>query len=251
MSAMSLKKAVVLISLLLTNQAWAGICPITVKNDVILTSVGEVKVENTQDKLRINKNGHVFINDNELKLTLEQKQAIEEYQQQLANYLPSIVDFTDKGFAAASEFVSDIETSFNAEGSFESVKEKINDYKQTAKQQFYQGKDLVLEQNFFQDIETGWKQDLELMVQSLDKELFSSVFNSLSNKMKEGEFNFSELQQQFSDVQSSINTKIKEHKQEMKKEAGALCDSATEIADEEQQLHELIPELKAYPAFTI
>ncbi|MUI52996.1 YggN family protein [Aliivibrio fischeri] len=248
---MSAKKMIATAMLIISGNAWASMCPVNVENDVLLTQNGEVKVEKSQDKLRIDQDGRVFVNGKELQLTQKQKEAIERYQQQVSTYIPEIVDFTDKGIAAANDFVSEIETSFDAKGSFEGVKTKIDEYGHTAKQKFYQGKDMVLEHDFFKEVDTTWKQDFEVMMQSMDKELFASVFNSLSLKMQEGELNFTELQQQFADVQVKIKEKMKQHSTEMKDEAQNLCDSAKGIAQDEQQLHQLIPELQPYPVFSI
>ena len=245
------KKIIALGMLVASSSTWAAMCPVTVENDLLLSPTGEVKVDTAQDKLRINQDGQVFINGKALELTQEQKQAIEKYQQQVAEYMPSVVDFTDKGIAAANDVVNEIETSFDAKGSFDSVKSKIDEYGVTAKHKFYQGKDLILEHDFFNEVDTTWKKDFEVMIQSLDKELFASVFNSLSDKMQNGELNFSELQQQFSEVQTSIKAKMNEHSKEIKEDAQELCDSAKEIAEEEKTLHQLIPELQPYPVFTI
>ncbi|KAB2823665.1 DUF2884 family protein [Aliivibrio finisterrensis] len=245
------KKIIALGMLVLTSNTWAAMCPVTVENDLLLTPAGEVKVDKAQDKLRIDQNGRVFVNGEELDLTQEQKLAIKKYQQQVASYMPSVVEFADKGIAAATDFVNEIEISLDAEGSFGSVKNKIDEYGVTAKKKFYKGKDLVLEHDFFKEVDTTWKNDFEVMIQSLDKELFASVFNSLSDKMQNGELNFSELQQQFADVQASIKTKMNENSKEIKADAQELCDSAKEIADQEKTLHELVPELQSYPVFTI
>lgn len=248
---MSVKKIIVASLLVMSSNAWAAMCPVNVENDLLLTQSGEVKVEKVQDKLRIDQDGRVFVNGEELQLTQKQKEAVEHYQQQVSAYIPNVVDFTDKGIAAANEFVREIETSFDAKGSFDGVKNKIDQYGATAKQKFYQGKDMVLEHDFFKQVDTSWKQDFDVMMQSMDKELFASVFNSLSMKMQDGELNFTELQQQFADVQVKIKNKIKQHSAEMKEEAQTLCDSAKSLAKDEQELHQLIPELQAYPVFSI
>ncbi|OCH19938.1 YggN family protein [Aliivibrio sp. 1S128] len=248
---MRTKNIIALAMLMISSNSWANMCPVNVENDVVLTPSGEVKVDNAQDKLRIDHDGRVYVNGKELDLTASQKQAVEKYQQQVSDYIPTVVDFTDKGIAAANDFVSEIETSFDAEGSFDAVKIKIDEYGVTAKQKFYQGKNLILEHDFFKEVNTTWKQDFEVMIKSLDKEIFASVFNSLSDKMTEGELNFSELQQQFADAQTAMKSKMEEHRVEVKQEAQELCDSAKDIAAEEQDLHQLIPELKAYPVFTI
>jgi hypothetical protein len=248
---MRTKNIIALAMLMISSNSWANMCPVNVENDVVLTPSGEVKVDNAQDKLRIDHDGRVYVNGKELDLTVSQKKAVEKYQQQVSDYIPTVVDFTDKGIAAANDFVSEIETSFDAEGSFDAVKIKIDEYGVTAKQKFYQGKNLILEHDFFKEVNTTWKQDFEVMIKSLDKELFASVFNSLSDKMQKGELNFTELQQQFVDVQSSIKMKMEEHKVDIKKDAQHLCDSAKDIAMDEEQLHKIVPELQLYPMFSI
>lgn len=248
---MQIKKIIALAMLIVSSNSWANMCPVNVENDVLLTPSGEMKVDKAQDKLRIDHDGRVYINGEELDLTASQKKAVEKYQQQVSDYIPTVVDFTDKGIAAANDFVSEIETSFDAKGSFDAVKIKIDEYGMTAKQKFYQGKNLILERDFFKEVNTTWKQDFEVMIKSLDKEIFASVFNSLSNKMQEGELNFSELQQQFANAQTAMKSKMDDHRVEVKKDAQELCDSAKDIAEKEQDLHQLIPELRQYPVFTI
>ncbi len=245
------KKMIFAAMLFVAPYAWSAMCPVTVENSLLLTQSGEIKVEKQQDKLRIDSEGRVFVNGQELTLSEEQKLAVEKYQQQITNYVPAITEFADQKMANVNDFILEVETVLDNQGSFDAVKEKINQYGLSIKKNFYQGQDFIINHQFLNELSTTGSSNIQEMIKSLDKELFASVFNSLSAKMKNGELNFSELQQQYNEIQETLKVQIDKQSKEIKQHARGLCDSAKEIAEEENSLHQLIPELDGYPVFSI
>ena len=74
----------------------------------------------------------------------------------------------------------------------------------------------------------------------------------MSEKMKQdGGLNLTELADSMAELKLKVEERMKEHSQQVQEEANEFCDSLDEMAEQEQELHEIIPNLKDYQVFTI
>ena len=53
------------------------------------------------------------------------------------------------------------------------------------------------------------------------------------------------------ELKLKVEERMKEHAQQMEEEGTEFCDSLDEMAEQEKELHEIIPNLKDYQVFTI
>ena len=74
----------------------------------------------------------------------------------------------------------------------------------------------------------------------------------MSEKMKqEGGLNRTELTDSMAELKLKVEERMKQHAKQMEEESAEFCDSLDEMAEQEQELHEIIPNLKDYQVFTI
>ncbi len=98
----------------------------------------------------------------------------------------------------------------------------------------------------------SWKDDLAKAQEIFNKEFFTSAFEALSKKMKqEGGLNLTALSESMAGLSAQIEQRIAEHSKEVEQQAGELCDSLDEMAEQEKDVLKKIPELKNYRVFTI
>lgn len=248
---MMMKKTLVASLILGSTTAFAQSCPVDVQNDIHIADEQVSVYQDGQPKMLIDENNQVYINGKRLELNAVQQQAVEAYSYGVKEYLPKMADLADDGVGIASDIVNEVSARFDSKASFAKVEGLIEDYGQKAQQKFYQDGEFVMPADMFANVDSDWKQEFEEAMKHVSMESMSGLFSALSQEMKNGEINFTELQKQFSELKVWIEEKVRSRSGEIATKANELCDSIKDLAEEEQQLHRTVPELKNYQMFEI
>jgi hypothetical protein len=245
-------KSILIGGLLLSSTAvFAQSCPVDVTNEIHIKN-GDVSVyQSGQPKVMIDEDNNVFINGKQLDLNAMQRQALEAYSSGVKEYLPKMADIASDGVSIATDVLDEVSSSFDSKESFANVEALIDEYGQKAQDKFYKNDEFVMPADMFADVDESWKTEFDEAMKHVSVESMSSLFAALSDEMKDGEINFTELQTKFSDLKQRIEERIKARSGEMEVKADDLCDSIKGLAQEEQELHKAIPELKDYQMFEI
>ncbi|PSW17630.1 DUF2884 domain-containing protein [Photobacterium sanctipauli] len=247
-----MKSKLILIPFLLVSAGvTAKTCPVNVPNEI---HVGEKQVSVYQDgaaKLLIDEQYQLFINGDKVELSAIQQQAIEAYSNNVQHYLPQMADIADDGAEVANGILKEISASFDSSASFDNIEALIQEYSDKARDKFYQGDEFVLPANVFDTAETDWKQEFDDALQHISVESVASLFAALTEEMKNGEINFSELQTKFAELKVKLQEYISEHSGDVAIKANDLCDSIKGLAEDEKELQTIVPELAPYPMFEI
>ena len=67
----------------------------------------------------------------------------------------------------------------------------------------------------------------------------------------EGGLNLTEMADTMSELKERIAKRLEEHSVDVEKQSHEFCDSLDNMAEQEQELHKKIPQLKDYQIFTI
>ena len=246
-----MKKILTVSFLLASAGVSAQTCPVAVQNDIHIAGEQLSVYQDGQAKMMIDDNNQVYINGERLSLDAMQQQAVTAYSQGVKEYLPKMADIADDGAGIANDILDEISASFDSKESFTKVEALIDEYGQKAQQKFYQDGEFVMPANLFENIGSDWKQEFEQAMKHVSVESMSGLFAALSQQMKDGEISFTELQQKFAELKARIEEKIRSQSGEVAAKASDLCDSIKGLAEEEQELHRAIPELKDYQMFEI
>ena len=230
---------------------YAQSCPVDVQNEIHIAGEQVSVYQDGQPKMMIDENNQIYINGKRLALDSMQQQAINAYSQGVKEYLPKMADIADDGVSIASDILAEVSESFDSKDSFAKVETLIDEYGQKAQQKFYQDGEFVMPADLFENVGSDWKQEFEQAMKHVSVESMSGLFSALSQEMKEGEINFSQLQEKFSELKLRIEEKVRSRSGEISTKANELCDSITDLAEEEKELHRAIPELKDYQMFEI
>ncbi|MBA5681781.1 DUF2884 family protein [Photobacterium damselae subsp. damselae] len=244
-------KKVVLAGLLLSSSSvWAQSCPVSVPNDIHVND-GKVSVyEAGKPKLVIDENNNVFIDGKKLDLNAMQQQAVVAYSNGVQEFLPQMAGMADTGMALASDVMDQVSKSLGSEESFAKVQALIKQYGEQAKAKFYNEKgEFVMPANTFENMDTQWQTEFEQAMKQLSVESMAGLFAALSNEMKNGEINLTEMQSKFSELKTNISEQVQKHSKEMAAQSNQLCTSVEGLAKEENQLQQLIPQLKDIKMF--
>lgn len=247
-----MKKTILLASLLCSSSVWAAQCKIDVQNEVHLSG-SSVEIHTTSgDKAVMDERNRLYLHGEQIELDRSQQQAIQSYRESVSSAVPRAKELAQRGMDVASDLLDDVATSLDSPNAFEDVKQSMKTFFADIESRYYQGDDFVLPANTFESMTQQWQQDFEKAKALFSQEFFSSAFDAVSEKMKQdGGINLTELGNTMSELTAKFEARLKEHQQTVKKEGNELCESLDDIVEQEQELHQKIPELKNYQVFTI
>lgn len=252
LSEMTMKKVLLTLPILLSSQAYAAQCKVDLKNEVHLNSERIEILQTSGEKAIVDADNNLLIHGEKIELDSEQQQAIEQYRESLNDYLPRAKEIARDGLALANDIVDDVAQSFDSPEAFEDVKASMQKFFAEMEARYYQNGDLVLPADSFSSLSESWAEDFEKAKALFNEEFITSAFNAMSEKMKaEGGLNLTEMANSMSELKERIAERLKQHSAEVQQQSEAFCDSLDEMAEQEQQLHKKIPELKDYQIFTI
>ena len=252
-----MKKSVLIALLTVTTAVvsqptFAAQCRVDLKNEL---RIDEQKVEIHQvngDTAILDGNNDLYIHGEKVALDADQQAAIEKYRDSMNEYLPLAKQMANDSLALANDVIDDIAASLDSPESFDNVKESMKTYFAELEARYYKDGELVLPANSFDSMANGWSEDFEKAKEIFNQEFISSAFNAMSEKMKQdGGLNLTEMADSMAELKLKVEERMKEHSQQVQEEANEFCDSLDEMAEQEQELHKIIPNLKDYQVFTI
>ncbi|MGF1685476.1 YggN family protein [Photobacterium japonica] len=226
-------------------------CPVNVPNDIHINDKQVALYQQGTAKVVIDENNQLFINGEKMDLDAAQKKAVEAYREHVQAYLPKMAELADDGVAVANDVVTELAASLGGEEAFAGTHALINQYSEQAKAKFYPEGQFVLPADIFSTVESDWRQEFEQAMKHVSAESMAAMFAALTAEMKDGELNFTEFQQKMLDLKTRMQTTITERSKVVAKQADEVCGDVKALAEEEQKLQTLIPELKNYPMFKI
>ncbi|MDV7104763.1 DUF2884 family protein [Vibrio sp. TH_r3] len=227
-------------------------CSVDIKNEVHLDGQKVEIVQKDTSKVVIDQDNNVYINGEKLDLNTMQQQAVESYRQNMNTYVPKVVDIARDGLTLAQNTLDDLAQSFNNSEAFNNVKQALEEFFNSIEQRYQKDDQFVLQEAAFSDAISNWRQDFSAARETFNSEFFSSAFNAISEQMKaEDGLNLTELKDKLGELQASLRTKLEAESKTIQQDATQYCGDLEKVAEEEQMLHEKIPELKDYQVFLI
>ncbi|MGF1752400.1 YggN family protein [Vibrio makurazakiensis] len=247
-----MKKIVLIASLLVSQSALSAQCRVDLKNEI---HIDDQQVE----ILQVNGSSAVLDNDNNLyihgekvELDADQQAAIEKYRESMNAYLPKAKEMAREGLSLANDVIDDISASFDSPEAFDNVKQSMKQFFADVEARYYKDGDLVLPADSFDSMANSWTEDFDRAMEIFNEEFISSAFNAMSEKMKaDGGLNLTELADSMAELKAKVEERLSEHSQQVEQQTEEFCESLGEMAEQEQQLHKVIPNLKDYQVFTI
>ncbi|AXN31380.1 DUF2884 family protein [Vibrio coralliilyticus] len=240
------------IPLLMASQVYAAQCQVDLKNDIRINGETLEIHQVSGDSAIVNADNTLTIHGEVIPLDASQQQAIADYRNNLNDYLPRAKQIAQDGLALANDIIDDVGQSFDAPEAFDSVKASMQQFYADIEARYYQNGDLVLPADSFGSLRETWAEDFESAKKLFNEEFITSAFNAMSEKMKaEGGLNLTEMADTMSELKERIAKRLEEHSVDVEKQSQEFCDSLDNMAEQEQELHKKIPQLKDYQIFTI
>lgn len=167
-------------------------------------------------------------------------------------YLPRAKQVAQESLALANDIIDDIAVSLDAPDAFDNVKAAVKDFFSEVESRYYREGDWILPADSFASMTESWSDDFKRAQEIFNKEFISSAFDAMSSKMKqEGGLNLSAMSESMAELKSKVQQRLQQHSKEIEQQTQEFCDSLEDMADQEQELLQKIPELKNYQVFTI
>ncbi|NOH81157.1 DUF2884 family protein [Vibrio sp. RE86] len=247
-----MKKILLTLPILISSQVYAAQCNVDLKNEIHLDGERIEILHTNGDAAVVDGDNNLMIHGERIELDSDQIQAIEAYRESLNDYLPRAQQMTQEGLALANDIIDDVAESFDTPGAFDDVKQAMQQFYADIEARYYKDGDLILPADSFASFGDSWAEDFEKAKALFSEEFISSAFNAMSEKMKaEGGLNLTEMANSMSELKERIAERLQEHSVDVQKQSEAFCDSLDQMAEQEQDLHKKIPELKDYQIFTI
>lgn len=247
-----MKKVLLTLPLLLSSQVYAAQCKVDLKNEIHLND-NKLEIYQTSGEVAVlDDKNNLTIHGEQIELDPEQKQAVNEYRESLNDYLPRAKKIARDGLALANDIVDDVAVSFDAPEAFDGVKQSMQEFYADIEARYYKDGDLVLPADSFAALSDTWSEDLDKAMALFNEEFITSAFGAMSEKMKqEGGLNLTEMANAMSELKERISKRLEEHQVDVEQQSEEFCESLDEMAEQEQQLHKKIPQLKDFQVFTI
>ncbi|MDE1221045.1 YggN family protein [Vibrio aestuarianus] len=247
-----MKKIILLASVLLSSPLWAAQCRVNVGHEVHLDGEKVEIIKTSTDKVLIDDHNSLYIDGERVELDAEQQSALEKYRENINTALPKAKQLASDGLALANDILDDVAASIDSPNAFDNVKQSMTEFFANIESRYYQDGDLVLPAQTFESMSETWAEDFEKAKALFNQEFIESAFTALSSKMQqEGGLNLTELANTIAELKNKLAIRINEYSTQIQKESEDFCESLDNMVEQEQQLHQKIPELKDYQVFTI
>lgn len=249
---MKMKKVLLTLPLLLSGPVLASQCKVDIKNEIHLDGEAVEIYQKGGDTAIVDANNNLQIAGENVALTTEQKQLLSDYRESLNAYIPRVKQMAQDGLELANNVIDDVAVSFDAPGAFDNVKDSMKKFYEDVESRYYKNGDFILPVDGVSSMADTWTQDLEKAGELFNEEFVISAFNAMSEKMKaEGGINLTQMANSMTELKERVSQSIAEHEKDVIEQGQEFCDSLGDMADQEQKLHQKIPELKDYQVFTI
>lgn len=247
-----MKKTILAFAVLMSSSTWAAQCRVDIQNEVHLNTQRVEILRTVSDTALIDKQNNLYIQGQKIALTVDQKNAVRRYREQLVNMVPKAQRWADDSLKSANQLVDEVATSLEAPQAFDNVKQSMATFFADAKAQYFKNGDMIVPAETFEAMQNRFQQQFSRGNEVLTQQFFASAFDVMSTKMqKEGGLNLTQLGKNMADLKTKLDVKLKEQTSTFEKQGQEWCDALNEMTQQEQQLHKKIPQLKNYQVFTI
>ncbi|CAM4269967.1 YggN family protein [Pseudoalteromonas ostreae] len=237
-----------------TNISFSGdTCAVEFKNDVrIKPNELEIYTADNHTMTFIN-NGELMIDGQTLVLNSQQHQALSNYSDSLRSQLPEVANIALEGVKIAGVAIEEVANAFNIDG-LDSINELMADIQVEVQNTFYQQGAFVLGQQSFnqfgENFESQFDEQIESAVQAAMMQSMGSILMAVGSELMGSGGDMQTFEQRMVNMGAEIEAKVEQQANELEKRADVLCGNFSTIADQEQQLVKLVPELKDYQLFS-
>lgn len=243
-----MNKSLLILGLLFSPALWAFQCPVDVQNELHIKK-SQIEIHTSADEqVILDEENQLSIAGKKLTLTADQQAALASYREQIQALLPELQQLARNKLAVVDELLDDMALSLNTPQAFNNVKQTIHSLVGSIEARYYQNEEWIFPVHSFSSMHQEWEKEFEQAKGFVSQEFFTGAFTALSQKMQqEGGINLTELADQMAKLKVQLEQRLQGYAQDAEQEARSLCLLFDQIKQQEQALHQKIPQLQNFP----
>lgn len=227
-------------------------CDISFDN-ALRISPSEVIITAQNKVLSIGEDGRIFIDGQEKSMSPEQKRSVLDFADNIRGQVPQVGVVVMQGVALAETVLDEVNQVFNIDnqGKLKEIAGRIGDKLSAG---FYQEGSFVMDRqafdNFGKDFEREFETELEAALEQVLTESIGSLFVAIGQEMMSGDGSMNSFEQKMERFAADMEEKIEAQAQALEHTADNLCLSFVSLAEQEDKVQQLVPELKQFDLFS-
>lgn len=213
----------------------------------------EIQTQNDQI-MRIEQDGSLYINNEAISLNAQEQETVESYADNLREQLPQVANIALEGVKIAGIAIDEVGNAFGL-NSMDSMSELMDELSVEIHDQFYQDGTFVMSQNGFDSIDDtfgeSFENKMEEAMQAAVMDSIGGLLVALGSELIGSGGDMDEFENRMQNMGKQIEEKVEFQAKNLEQKAEALCGSMEKLAQQEDQLQEFLPELKAYDLFAV
>lgn len=202
--------------------------------------------------VEINDQNQVLIGGQVVELSPEQRQAVDQYRNSIATHMQRLSVYAKSNAEFLGDVIDDIGLSLGAPEAFDDLKVELDHFWQTTVEpyQIHQGN--ILPAGTFEALRDSWHSQAIKAKALFDQAFIDQAWQALSEKFKqEGSLSLTAISDMLTTLEATISERLQLHSNSLDQQESKMCESLHDIAEQENDLRDQIPELKDYQVFTI
>jgi len=227
-------------------------CDVTVERDVKSNDGWLLFHLDHGKNVEINGDNQVVIAGEVVELTPEQLQAVQEYRQSVTHHMESLAEYAKSNAQFLDNVIDDIAISLGDPDAFDELKGDLDDFWKTITESYLLKDDVILPAGTFDSLSETWQSHASKAQALFDQEFLGQIWAALSSKIEQGgSISLQAMGELLVELEASISQRLDTHSEELEIQEINMCESLQDIADQENDIRDQIPELKDYRVFTI
>ncbi|WP_404341573.1 YggN family protein [Pseudoalteromonas mariniglutinosa] len=228
-------------------------CDVAFQNDIRIKP-NELEIF-TADKqtMKITAQDSLYIDGEAITLNDSQRQAVNDYSESLRSQLPEVASIALEGVKIAGVAIEEVAAAFNIQRP-DSISELMDEISGEVQNTFYQQGAFVIGQQSFtrfgENFEQQFEQHIQTAVESAVMQSMGSILMAVGSELMGSGGDMQAFEQRMENMGEQIEVRIEQQATKLEERANALCGNFSDIAEKEQHLVTLVPELKNYQLFT-
>lgn len=243
-----MNKIVLVLLIVFSPRLLADQCQVRIQNE-LRHSDDYVEIALDSGKTaRLYQDNHLVVDNKEYQLNPAQEVVLNSYRENVITGIKRYQNITFSYIDQIDSIIDEMSTVLDDSQNLDALKTKMHSFWEQAYGNYYEGDQFVVDSSAFNQLDELWNK----MRSFFDQEAMADLWATFSEGIgKLSKLSFSE----FASLIQKLNSKIYQHWQQFSDQKESqqkqLCDSFNQLIDQEQAVHESIPELKNYQVFTI
>ncbi|TMO44336.1 YggN family protein [Pseudoalteromonas ruthenica] len=223
-------------------------CDIEFKSDIRINPE-RIQITNVDNQHMVYDGQQLLVDGEVMPLTAAQQQALDNYSQQLRSYVPEVAQIALDGVKIAGVAIEEVSAAFGIEHN-NALQQVVDNIGNNIEHSFYQNGEFVMGKQSFdelgEDIEQQFDENFEQAVEQAMVQSIGSVLMALGSQMVSSGGDMDEFEQRMERMGEQIEQRVELQAANIEQRADALCQSFSELAEQEAQLVSMVPELSDF-----